>query len=232
MKTVIFLPTYNEKENIADLVGEILKLDAGFYVLVVDDSSEDGTTEVLKQLVRQHHPRVIAVHRCGKRGRGISGREGFKRCLLEKPDFIIEMDADFSHDPKLIPVFLKEINDCDVVIGSRFVKGGGSCGRPRYRDYLSIFAQFLSRVILGLKIKDATSGFRCFKRRVLESVDFDSFYAQGPAVVEELNYHLQSQGFKIKEIPITFRQRRSGRSKLDFLKLMQVFYTLIRIRLA
>jgi dolichol-phosphate mannosyltransferase len=231
MKTVIFLPTYNEKENIADLISEILKLGSDFSILVVDDSSDDGTAEILDK-ISQGNPKVIIVHRAGKRGRGISGREGFKRCLLENPDFIIEMDADFSHDPQAIPEFLREIQDCDVVVGSRFVKGSRVSGRPWFRDYLSTFAQFLSRVILGLKIKDATSGFRCFKRYVLESMDFDSFHAHGPAVVEELNYHIQKKWFKVKEIPILFRQRRLGRSKLNFSKLIAVFYTLIRVRLA
>ncbi|MDD5155406.1 MAG: polyprenol monophosphomannose synthase [Candidatus Omnitrophica bacterium] len=231
MKTVIFLPIYNEKENIRPLVSEILKLIPDLYILAVDDSSDDGTAQLLDEIAKGEQ-RLRVVHRTGKRGRGISGIEGFKRALIEKPDYIIEMDADFSHDPKYIPVFLREIEDCDVVIGSRTVKGGGVFKRAYLRNYISAFAQFFSRMVLGLKISDATSGFRCFRRRVLESLDWGAMISRGPAIVEEMNYRIQKKGFKIKEVPIVFGPRKSGRSKLNFLKLAAVFYTLIRIRMS
>jgi dolichol-phosphate mannosyltransferase len=231
MKTLILIPTYNERENVENLISEIVKLEPNFYVLVVDDSSCDGTAEILDRNA-QANPRVLVIHRSGKRGRGISGREGFKRALQEKPDYIIEMDADFSHDPKYIPVFLEAIENCDVVIGSRFVKGAKVLGRQILRNYLSWWAQFFSKAILGLKIADATSGFRCFKRYVLESLDWDELISWGPAIVEEMNYHIEKKGFKIKEIPILFYPRAAGHSKLNIIKVLDVFCTLVRARLS
>lgn len=231
MKTLVFLPTYNERENVQTLISEILRLNPDFYILVVDDSSDDGTAEILDKIAKAQ-PKVLVTRRTGKRGRGISGRDGFKRALLEKPDYIIEMDADLSHEPAYIPVFLEEIADCDVVIGSRSVKGGAISGRSLLRNLLSSLAQFFSRAILGLKISDATSGYRCFKRYVLESMDWDKFISGGPAIVEEMNYHIQRKGFKVKEIPIVFRPRIHGHSKLNLAKLFGVFCTLIRLRLS
>lgn len=231
MKTLVLIPTYNERENIENLICEIVKLAPNFYVLVVDDSSGDGTAEILDRIA-QANPRVFLMHRSGERGRGISGREGFKRALQEKPDYIIEMDADFSHDPKYIPVFLEEIRNCDVVIGSRFIKGGKAPGRKSLRNCLSWWAQFFSKLVLGLKIADATSGFRCFKRYVLESLDWDDLISRGPAIVEEMNYHIQKKGFRIREIPILFYPRTAGHSKLNIIKLFGVFCTLIRVRLS
>jgi len=231
MKTLVFLPTYNERENIQTLISGIIALNPDFHILVVDDSSDDGTAQILERLAKDH-PQVLVMRRTGKRGRGISGIDGFKRALLEKPDYIIEMDADLSHDPKYIPIFLQEIANCDVVIGSRAVKGGAVSGRGYLRNYLSALAQFFSREILGLKISDTTSGYRCFKRCVLESLDWDKFISRGPAILEEMIYHIQKKGFKIKEIPIVFTPRIHGRSKLNLIKLSDVLCTLIRVRLS
>lgn len=229
MKTLVFLPTYNEKENIENLISEILKLGLDLSILVVDDSSDDGTAEILDRISRSEE-RLRVVHRSGKRGRGISGKEAFRIAVREKPDYIVEMDADFSHNPKYIPVFLKEIADCDVVIGSRFVKEGAIVDRPLRRNYLSRCAQFFSRKLLGLKMLDPTSGFRCFKREVLENIDTDSLLSRGPAIVEELNYRIQKKGFIMKEVPIIFQQRRYGYSKLNPFKLLEVIFTLVRVR--
>lgn len=229
MNTLVFLPTYNERENIRALISGIIKLNPDCYILAVDDSSTDGTAQILDRIA-QTESKVSVVHRSGKRGRGISGREGLKHALTQKPDYIIEMDADLSHQPEYIPVFLKEIENCDVVIGSRMVRGGRVLGRPGMRNFISYLAQIFSRAILGLKIKDATSGFRCFKRYVLESLDWDNLISRGPAIVEEMNYHIQKKGFRVKEVPITFTPRIHGRSKLNLLKLCGVFYTLIRLR--
>jgi dolichol-phosphate mannosyltransferase len=231
MKTIVFVPTYNERDNIRPFICDILRLSPDIHILVVDDSSDDGTAQILDELARDHS-QVLVMHRCGKRGRGLSGIEGLRRALSEKVDYIIEMDADFSHDPKYIPVFLKEIGDCDVVVGSRTVKGGQIIGRSFSRNYLTYLAHLFSRAILGLKVSDATSGYRCFKRCTLESLDWDKFISDGPAILEEMIYHLQKKGFKIKEVPIVFGPRSRGRSKLNFLKLMKVLYTLIRIRLS
>ncbi len=231
MKIVIFVPTYNERENVQILISEIIRLNPDYHVLVVDDASDDGTAQVLDKIAGAN-PKVLVLHRTGKRGRGIAGIDGFKRCLLEKPDYVVEMDADLSHDPKYIPEFLKEMDGYDVVIGSRFIAGSSILGRSGFRNYLSYLAQFFSRAILGLKISDATSGYRCFKRYVLEGMDWDSFIAVGPEIVGELNYHIQRKGFRVKEMPIVFRPRIHGRSKLNLEKLFEVFCALIRLRLS
>jgi dolichol-phosphate mannosyltransferase len=231
MKALVFIPTYNEKDNIKNLIQEILKLNLDLHILVVDDESGDGTVEILDKIVRSD-PRVSVIHRKGERGRGLAGREGFKYALKQDIDYLIEMDADFSHHPRYIPQFLQAITDCDVVIGSRWIKGGSVCGRPWQRDYFSGLAQFFCRFILGLDIRDGTSGYRCFKKDVLEKIDLDNFLSKGPSIVEEVNYHLQKKGFKVKEIPIIFYQRRQGSSKLNIAKLLETFYTLIMVRLS
>jgi dolichol-phosphate mannosyltransferase len=231
MKALVFIPTYNEKDNIKNLIQEILKLNLDLHILVVDDESGDGTVEILDKIVRSD-PRVSVIHRKGERGRGLAGREGFKYALKQDIDYLIEMDADFSHHPRYIPQFLQAITDCDVVIGSRWIKGGSVCGRPWQRDYFSGLAQFFCRFILGLDIRDGTSGYRCFKKNVLEKIDLDNFLSKGPSIVEEVNYHLQKKGFKVKEIPIIFYQRRQGSSKLNIAKLLETFYTLIMVRLS
>jgi dolichol-phosphate mannosyltransferase len=231
MKALVFIPTYNEKDNIKNLIQEILKLNLDLHILVVDDESVDGTAEILDKIVRSD-PKVSVIHRKGERGRGLAGREGFKYALKQDIDYLIEMDADFSHHPRYIPQFLQAITDCDVVIGSRWIKGGSVCGRPWQRDYFSGLAQFFCRFILGLDIRDGTSGYRCFKKDVLEKIDLDNFLSKGPSIVEEVNYHLQKKGFKVKEIPIIFYQRRQGSSKLNIAKLLETFYTLIMVRLS
>ena len=231
MKALVFIPTYNEKDNIKNLIQEILKLNLDLHILVVDDESGDGTVEILDKIVRSD-PRVSVIHRKGERGRGLAGREGFKYALKQDIDYLIEMDADFSHHPRYIPQFLQAITDCDVVIGSRWIKGGSVCGRPWQRDYFSGLAQFFCRFILGLDIRDGTSGYRCFKKDVLEKIDLDNFLSKGPSIVEEVNYHVQKKGFKVKEIPIIFYQRRQCSSKLNIAKLLETFYTLIMVRLS
>ena len=231
MKALVFIPTYNEKDNIENLIGEILKLGLELRILVVDDASSDGTAGILDKIARSD-PRVEVMHRKGKRGRGLAGREGFKCALTQGVDYIIEMDADFSHHPRYIPQFLEEIKDCDVVIGSRWIEGGSVSGRPWERDYFSGLAQFFCRFILGLRVLDATSGYRCFRKKVLESLGLENFLSEGPEIVEEINYHVQKKGFKVKEIPIVFYERHSGASKLNIKKILHTFYTLIRMRLS
>jgi dolichol-phosphate mannosyltransferase len=229
MKTLVFIPTYNERENIEGLIDEIFKLGLDLNVLVVDDSSLDGTAEALDRIA-EANSKVSVMHRQGKRGRGLAGIEGFKYALGQGADYIIEMDADFSHDPKYIPVFLKEISDCDVVIGSRWIKGGSVSGRSWYRNYLSLFAKLFCCSLIGLTISDATSGYRCFRRRALEKLDFDGFLSSGPSIVEEVNLYLERNKFKVKEVPIVFMPRYKGVSKLNPLKIWETFWTLAKVR--
>lgn len=231
MKTLVIIPTYNERDNIEELIHEILSLNLDIHILVVDDDSYDGTAESLRR-VADCCSNVSVIHRYNRRGRGLAGIEGFKWALAQMVDYIIEMDGDFSHDPQYIPIFLREIKDCDVVIGSRRIKDGRVLGRPWLRNYLGLLAQLFCRIMLGINILDATSGFRCFRKYVLQELDLDNLLSKGPSIVEEINYHLKKRGFKIKEVPIVFRQRRRGSSKLNLLKILDAFYTIIRVRLA
>ena len=234
MKAIVFIPTYNEKGNIEELISGILGLDVRplgleLEVLVVDDDSSDGTAQALDALARADR-RVSVIHRLGRRGRGLAGREGFIRALERGADYVVEMDADLSHNPEDIPRLLSACGDADVVIGSRFVKGGSSEGRSWCRDSFSVLCGFFCRTVLGLRIEDPTSGFRCFKRHALEGIGASSLRSQGPAIIEEANYRIQKNGFMVKEIPIIFSERRHGTSKLNLRKLAGVFRTLVMVR--
>ena len=226
---IVLLPTYNEKDNIEDLVSEITKAAPDLYILCVDDGSEDGTAAILDRLAKSN-PKLSVIHRTGIRGRGISVKEGLKKAIERGAGFVIEMDADFSHDPKYLPLLLSEMALCDLAIGSRFVKGAKIVGRPWYRNALSILAQVFSRHVMGLRMKDATSGYRCFKKEALCAIGLDNIESCGPSIVGELNYRIQKKGFKIKEIPIIFKQRRMGYSKLDMRTLAGCVKTLLRVR--
>jgi dolichol-phosphate mannosyltransferase len=150
---------------------------------------------------------------------------------MQGADCIIEMDADFSHDPRYIPLFLQAISDSDVVIGSRWMEGGKVLGRSWQRNYLSILSQLFCRFVLGLNISDATSGFRCFKRNTLQQLELDKFLSTGPSIVEEVNFHLRKKKFKIKEVPIAFMPRRNGCTKLNLSKVCNTFWTLMKVKL-
>ncbi|MFH1577562.1 MAG: polyprenol monophosphomannose synthase [Candidatus Omnitrophota bacterium] len=229
MQTLVIIPTYNERENIKSLISQILGLNLDIDILVVDDSSCDGTAEILDE-ISSKETRVSIIHRSGKRGRGLGGIDGMRWALKRSFDYIIEMDGDFSHQPKYIPVFLDEIRDCDVIIGSRRVCNGGAVGINLQRRFLSCFGQYLSRLVLGLDILDATSGFRCFRQRALKGIDLGKLKSQGPAIIEETNFYFQKNGFKIKEVPIIYTPRQGGVSKLNLIKAFNVFWTLLKIR--
>ncbi len=231
MQALVFIPTYNERENIESLISEILNLNLDIGILVVDDNSTDGTGEILDK-ISKIQPYLSVIHRFGKRGRGLAGIAGFKYAIKQNVDCIIEMDADFSHDPEYIPLFLREIRDCDVVIGSRRVRAGKVIGPNRCREILSLLAQYFCRFILGISILDATSGFRCFKRYVLESIGLERLKSTGLSIVEEINLCLEEKGFKIKEVPIVFKPRRGGSSKLKPIKVLGAFYALLKIKFA
>lgn len=230
MQALVIIPTYNERENIEELINRLLNLNPDIDVLVVDDNSPDGTGWLLDNIIKDQ-PRLSVIHRFDRRGRGLAGVAGFKHAISRKADYVIEMDADFSHDPEYIPLFLDEIKDCDVVVGSRMVKGGRIVGRGFLRNALSLLGQYFIGLILGLDIRDSTSGFRCFRRRCLESIDWDKIISRGPSIIEEVAYRIKRKGFRFKEVPIVFKNRRQGRSKLNLSQALGVFFTLIKVRL-
>ncbi len=222
-RALIIIPTYNEQENIVRLVHEIFEQqprcpEVALNILIVDDNSPDGTSEIVRDLQAREDPEFKRVHlltRPAKMGLGTAYVTGFKYGLREHFDYIFEMDADFSHDPKEIPNFLHEIEKYDLVLGSRYIPGAHVSNWPRRRLLLSYNANVYARVITGIPVRDATGGFKCFRRKVLEAIDLDDIRSNGYAFQIEMNFRAWRKGFRIKEIPITFADRHAGTSKMS-----------------
>jgi dolichol-phosphate mannosyltransferase len=230
VKTVVIIPTYNERENIALLLDKINSLGLeNLEIVVVDDDSPDRTWEIVEDRMRED-ANLHLLRRMENRGRGLAGIAGFKHALQIGADCVIEMDGDFSHDPSYIPEFVRAIEKADVVLGSRFVIGGGSMGRSSWRILVSKLAASYIRLMLGFNVNDPTSGFRCFKRRVLEEIDLSSLRAKGPFVVTEILFRCHRKGFGIVEIPIVFRERVRGSSKLGFGVLLKNLFGVAGLR--
>lgn len=214
MRAMAMVPTYNEAGNIERLITEILAQGPDIGVVVVDDDSPDGTWRIVEEYSKRD-PRIHLLRRIGRRGRGTAGIEGFQYAVRQGVEFIIEMDADFSHKPSYIAPFLKEMEDCDLLIGSRMVKGGGETGRGPVRRFITKGANLYIRLILGLPYKDSTSGYRVFRRQVLEAVELDDLMSTGPSIVQEILYKAHLKGFRIKEYPIIFEDRTVGESTFN-----------------
>ncbi|MEW6481573.1 MAG: polyprenol monophosphomannose synthase [bacterium] len=231
MKTLVVIPTYNERENIESLIKEILALKIdGLEILVVDDNSPDKTGEIVDEL-SCNLKEVKVIHRYSERGRGLAGIEGFKYGIENGYDYIMEMDGDFSHNPKYIPDFLKAIENCDVVIGSRYVPAGGEYKRHLIRRIISRMANFFLKYLLEFKVSDCSSGFRLFKRKCLEEIDICHLSSKGPWILTEILYKCHQRGYKIKEIPIIFKERVLGKSKLKGEILLYSFYFAAKLRI-
>ena len=214
METLIIIPTYDERENIAALLDALLALPFGLEVLVVDDNSPDGTAAVVEERRRQE-PRVHLLKRPGKMGLGSAYRDGFRYALDHGAEYIFEMDADFSHDPAAIGDFLAAARDADVVLGSRYIGGVRVVNWPLNRLILSRAANLYSRLVTGLPVHDATGGFKCFRRRALEGIRLDRIRSDGYAFQIEVSFKCWKRGFRIREIPIVFVDRRAGVSKMS-----------------
>jgi len=214
MKILVIIPTYNEKENISTILPLVLKQDQGIEVLVVDDNSPDGTGKLVEEL-KASNPRIKLIKREKKSGLGTAYIAGFDYALQNGYDYIFEMDSDFSHDPSYIPDFLKAIRDSDLVLGSRYIKGVNVVNWPITRLLLSYFANVYARWVTGLPVRDSTGGFKCFKREVLEKIGLDNIHSNGYAFQIEMNFRAWKKGFRIKEIPIIFVDRRAGESKMS-----------------
>jgi dolichol-phosphate mannosyltransferase len=214
LKAMVVVPTYNERDNIERLVADILAQDEGIEVLVVDDDSPDGTGEIVDRMAAGN-PRLHALHRPGKLGLGSAYCDGFRLALDKGAEYIVEMDADFSHDPAMLPVFFEKMKVFDLVIGSRYLNGVSVVNWPLRRLMLSYFANVYTRFITGLKISDCTGGFKCFRRAVLESIDLSRIKSDGYSFQIEMNYRCVENGFRIGEIPIIFVDRHAGSSKMS-----------------
>jgi dolichol-phosphate mannosyltransferase len=229
MKPAVMLPTYNEAGNLRKLTESILRAAPEMTVVVVDDESPDGTGRIADELARASD-RVRVIHRREKRGRGYAGAEGLRYCVAQGFDPILEMDADFSHDPFYLPEFLAASREWDIVIGSRSVPGGGARARGLGRRLVTAGAAFYLRTLLGLKgVRDPTSGYRCFRRSVLERIHLETLTSPGPGIVTEILY--RCRGFRIKEIPILFRDREQGRSKFGLRAMWESLALAARLRL-
>ncbi len=214
MKSIVVIPTYNEKENIASIINEVLKQIEGLNILIVDDNSPDGTADIVRQM-QKLNPRIHLIVRAGKMGLGTAYCEGFRYALDLGYEAIFEMDADFSHDPKELPNFLEALKENDLVIGSRYIKGVNVVNWPLSRLLLSYGASMYTRIISGMPIMDATAGFKCFRAEALRKIDFDAVRSNGYGFQIEMNFRLWKSGARIKEIPIIFIDRTSGVSKMN-----------------
>ena len=214
MKSLIIVPTYNELENIRRLLPELMALGPDIRVLVVDDNSPDGTGKLADELAAENE-RIGVLHRPGKLGLGSAYVAGFKYAIQQDVDCVFEMDADFSHDPAMIPEFIEEIASCDVVIGSRYISGINVVNWPMSRLLLSYFANIYTRLVTGMTIRDTTSGYKCFRREVLEHIELEEVRSDGYAFQIEMNFRCWQKGYRLREIPIIFVDRRSGTSKLS-----------------
>jgi len=215
VKSLVIVPTYNERANVQALIPQILSLRLDVEVLIVDDNSPDGTGQVVADMAAKDN-RVHLLGRKAKLGLGSAYVEGFKYALSRPEiEYVFEMDADFSHDPASIPNFLEAIKDYDLVLGSRYLRGVRVVNWPLSRLILSYSANLYTRIVTGLPVHDATGGFKCFRRRALESVDLDGVHSDGYSFQIEMSFKCWKKGFRIKEIPITFVDRRVGTSKMS-----------------
>lgn len=230
MKILIIIPTFNERDNIKKLIPSIKRINKKIDILVVDDSSFDGTFDVVNSFKKKDKT-INLIKRPYKSGLGKAYVDGFKYALKEKYDFIFEMDADFSHDPKYIPNFLKEIKNYDLVIGSRYLNGVSVVNWPISRLILSKFANFYVRSITGIPLTDSTSGYKCYRRQVIEAIDLNKIHSDGYAFQIEMHYKAWKNGFKIKEIPIIFVDRHSGTSKMSRKVMFEAAIVVWKLRL-
>ncbi len=214
MTAMIVIPTYNERDNIGRLIPEILRQEPGIRVLVVDDNSPDGTGALVDSMAAADD-RIHVLHRSGKLGLGSAYREGFRYALAQGVEYVVEMDADFSHDPATLPLFFQKMGEYDVVIGSRYLNGVSVVNWPIRRLILSYCASVYTRIITGLELHDCTSGFKCFRRSVLEAIDLESVRSDGYSFQIEMNYRCMEHGFRLGEAPIIFIDRHAGSSKMS-----------------
>jgi glycosyltransferase involved in cell wall biosynthesis len=229
MQICVIVPTYNEKENIDPLVTQLLALPMRVHIIVVDDSSPDGTGEIAGRLAVENAGRVSVIHRPGKLGLGTAYIAGFKEALAEGADLVCSMDADFSHNPRYVPDIVDKINQgYDLVIGSRYVRGGGST-QTLDRKVFSWSANTLTRVLLGLHAHDTTAGFRCYRRQALESLDLDSIKSSGYSFLFEMLFRVEQRGWKVGEVPIIFQDRGMGASKISRNEIFKALRTMLRL---
>jgi glycosyltransferase involved in cell wall biosynthesis len=229
MKPAVIVPTYNERDNIDILLGDLLALPIELSVINVDDNSPDGTGEAAEVWAARYPDRVQVVHRPGKLGLGTAYIAGFKRAVESDFNRIMTMDADFSHHPSYIPAMIDKSREYDLVIGSRYVAGGGTLNCTWQRKMLSRGANAFAKTVLGLQALDCTAGFRCYRREVLQTIDLDSILSNGYSFLIEMIYYVQQAGFSVGEVPIVFEDRRRGASKISRNEVTRAMQTVLRL---
>jgi len=230
VKALIIIPTYKERENLTELVRQIFAKDLPVEILIIDDNSPDGTGALADELAARD-PRIHVMHRPGKLGLGSAYVVGFRYAIERKYDAVFEMDADFSHSPDSLPEFLRELEGADMVLGSRYLRGVTVVNWPLKRLILSYGANVYTRVVTGMSIKDATGGFKCIRRQVLEAIDLDRVKSDGYGFQIEINFKAWRKGFKIREIPILFVDRMAGESKMSRRIVWEAAWMVWRLRL-
>jgi dolichol-phosphate mannosyltransferase len=230
VKVTVVIPTYNERQNLARLAPTVLRTLPDVRLLVVDDGSPDGTGALADELAAAD-PRVAVIHRPGKMGLGSAYVQGFRRALSTDTELIVQMDADFSHDPAVLPDLVADASRYDVVLGSRYISGANVANWPLRRLLLSYFANVYTRIVTGLPLRDSTGGYKCFRRRVLEAVDLDSIRSDGYSFQIEVNFRCWRKGFSMVEIPIVFVDRHAGTSKMSRRIVWEATWLVWRLRL-
>jgi dolichol-phosphate mannosyltransferase len=229
-KILVVTPTYNEADNIESFIPQVLRQHTDMQILIVDDNSPDKTGDLVERMSK-NNPRIHLIRRPSKMGLGTAYVEGFKYAIANNFDYVFEMDADFSHSPDEIPHFLEKMEQCDLVVGSRYTGGVRVVNWPIRRLMLSYSANVYTRVVTGLPLKDATGGFKCFKRAVLEAIDLNKIHSNGYAFQIEMNFKAWNKGFKVCEHPIIFFDRRSGVSKMSKKIVVEAVFMVWKLKL-
>jgi dolichol-phosphate mannosyltransferase len=228
---LVIIPTFNEKDNIVKVLDAVRELKVpGLQILVIDDNSPDGTAGIVKEYMK-HYPQLTLMEREGKMGLGTAYIAGFQYAIEKKYDYIFEMDADLSHDPKAIPAFLQAIKEADLVIGSRYLTGVNVINWPLMRLFISVMASKYTRIITGMPVKDCTSGYKCFRKTVLESIPFDEVSSNGYSFQIEMNFKAWKRGFRLKEIPIIFHDRTVGLSKMSKKIIVEAMFVVWKLKI-
>ena len=230
--SIVIIPTYNEKENIENIIRAVFSLEKEFHILVIEDGSPDGTANIVKRLMEEFPTRLFIIERTGKLGLGTAYITGFKWAIEHKYDYVFEMDADFSHNPNDLPRLYKACANegFDVAIGSRYVSGVNVVNWPMGRVLMSYYASKYVRLITRLKIHDTTAGFKCYKRKVLETIELDKIRFKGYAFQIEMKFTAHKCGFKIKEVPVIFVNRELGTSKMNSSIFGEAVFGVMRLR--
>jgi len=231
-KKVVIIPTYNEKENAENIIRKVMSLEGDYHILIIDDGSPDGTADIIRNLQKEFPDRLFLIQRAGKQGLGTAYLTGFKWSLENGYDYTFEMDADFSHNPDdLSRLYQACLDGADLAIGSRYCDGISVINWPIWRVIMSYYASVYVRTILGMKIFDCTAGFKCYSRKVLETIDLDNIKMKGYGFQIEMKYTTYKLGFKITEVPIIFVDRKAGTSKMSGGIFGEAFWGVIQLKM-